>query len=96
MDFAKNSKITLAAVKPRNWRAPGLSISVSRVAMSPVTTAVPNFLVHHNAKTKEITANISHIKGVRVNCQKIGVTVMLRIAHKAAQIDITATSRELK
>ena len=96
MSPVRISKTILAAVKPKKWVAPGLSIKVIIVAIIPVAVTAPNFLIHHKASISEMMPSMSQKNGIWVALQKIGAMYALSTLHRAAHIAIAAMSRLVK
>jgi len=88
--------MTLAAVKPRKWMAPGLRTKLRAVAATPIRVAAPGLRVHHTVRMRRDVPIMSQRMGRLVSSQKMGATVQLRIAQRAAQSEIAAMSRLLK
>ena len=87
------SKKTQATVNPMKWNAPGLKMKLRRVAISPMVAPAPGLRVHHKVTIRTVMPIMSHKMGRWVSCQKIGATIQLTTAQRAAEREMAARSR---
>ena len=90
------SKKMHATVNPKKWKAPGLRVKLSRVAMSPMKDVAPGFRVHHKVMIRREVPIMSHRIGSWVSCQNMGEISQLIIAQIEEQRAMAAISRALK